>query len=732
MSKEYITQLKGDYFTSPEYTKLFTEYNFNDVTESYLNELGIYTEIYGNKTYHFVDVPVVTQGQSGFCKARVFVEKNISTSHYSVRFGGIVGEEKEDIFIDSISKALGYTIDYEKPNSVTLVNNIKGILETSEDYDIEKKIVRYIVNKYGQPCYDNHLIELIYVWFEREFRPVEQKYFNKPNKYTTGQNFLVNWDFSELGEMSISMLQQENKPVTSAFNFDNFSEFVNNALSDQTTQDILQTHPFVKVGYGEYQGNFSFLVFYFYKVDNNLFVVSDVDDTKQRYAITYTEYYTMSITGFSGGQPHIDDELHLVSTSGGTTLYNYWHSWDRAHALGAIDIIGWNGIAKPYTIIGIPPRRSTLSNNYPEWPEEDGHRPVADDEPTQDDTWKKPIKPTKIITPTPIVGVPPVRKIDTGDDIELPETDDLSAIGLFTVYKPSYGELVNLGNYLWQEDIVTAIKQMFVNNPMDSIISLHQIYYNPPTTSRKQVKLGYLGVEWGGSAVTSYEVVKRRYTMSCGTKWIESYFNDVRDYQTKVTLFLPFVGFRELDINEVMNGGIKIQAEIDIWNGDIVYNIQLLRRYDNKGKIIATFNGNMCVQIPLTGADKSRLFQNVASIGAGVVATATTGGIGALGLVGAIGGALSSPNINIEKSGGLSGTWGAMAYKKPYLLIERPQDYDASNRQHYIGNPCNITTTVGKVKGYAKFKGVHIDTIPNCSDSERNEIEQLLMTGIII
>ena len=154
--------------------------------------------------------------------------------------------------------------------------------------------------------------------------------------------------------------------------------------------------------------------------------------------------------------------------------------------------------------------------------------------------YKPPVDPTPTPTPTPAIPVIP-------------------AIGgqankLFTVYNPSQANLDALGSTLWTQNIITQIVQMFTNNPMDAIISLHILYATPTTGSNKEIKLGYVP-----TGVSCPEVTNQYVNVNCGTVRVPELFGDARDYaNTDISIYLPMIGFRQLKTEDVMGSVVGV------------------------------------------------------------------------------------------------------------------------------------------------------------------------------
>ena len=309
-------------------------------------------------------------------------------------------------------------------------------------------------------------------------------------------------------------------------------------------------------------------------------------------------------------------------------------------------------------------------------------------------------------TPTPVIPVLP---------------PSISAQRLYTVHQVSQSQIDALGAYLWSNDFISLIEHMFTE-PIDAVIGLHTLFYGGslPVGSTESIKLGAITA----TGCTGQLITNQFMKFSCGSVNIPEYWNNANDYApyTKAEIYLPFIGFRELDINEIMGGSVSLSYGIDIFTGACVAMIGVMR--DHISQALYTFEGNCAIQQPVTGADYSRIVGGLISAGMGIA----TGGVGA---VLGVAGALTSHKIAYNRSGNISANAGACMPKQPYILIRRPNAYDAPNYRSFYGDPANWTVTLGSCSGYTRVKDVHLDQIA-CTDVEKDEILMMLKQGVIL
>lgn len=321
--------------------------------------------------------------------------------------------------------------------------------------------------------------------------------------------------------------------------------------------------------------------------------------------------------------------------------------------------------------------------------------------------YRPPNDPTPTPTPTPAIPVIP-------------------AIGgqankLFTVYNPSQANLDALGSTLWTQNIITQIVQMFTNNPMDAIISLHILYATPTTGANKEIKLGYVP-----TGVSCPEVTNQYVNVNCGSVRVPELFGDARDYaNTDISIYLPMIGFRQLKTEDAMGSVVGVDYRVDVFTGTVLATVTITKAGVNQ--VFYTYEGNCAVNLPLTGADKSR--QVATAVGA-IGAMVTGSPLMALGSATAVAG--GSARAQIQRSGNFTGNAGAMGCKKPYIIVSSDVAYDAVGYNALYGLPANLTVMLGTCSGYVKVKEVHADTIANATEQEKRDIESQLKQGVII
>lgn len=310
---------------------------------------------------------------------------------------------------------------------------------------------------------------------------------------------------------------------------------------------------------------------------------------------------------------------------------------------------------------------------------------------------------------------------DTGNTpVLLPST---SIFGIAGVYNPTLAQIKSFTSWLWSENPITQLQQMF-SNPMNAIIGLHLIYATPITSDEKNIGVGYLN-----SGVSSKVVSEQYVTIDCGTINIPSYYNNVNDWNpyTKISCYLPFIGIVKLNTDDLMSSDgnfsqLNITYRVDVLTGACLAMLKIKR--GSSDAVLYQYNGSCSVQLPLTSGNYGSIIASLITTAVGVVSDFAPLAIG-----GAMG--LTHPKADIQRSGQLGANVGAMGIKKPYLIIERPYSKYAGSYDRHVGYPSNNTIKLSACSGFTRVKATDVNNI-NTTDEERKMIFNLLTNGIYI
>lgn len=300
-----------------------------------------------------------------------------------------------------------------------------------------------------------------------------------------------------------------------------------------------------------------------------------------------------------------------------------------------------------------------------------------------------------------------------------------SASALYSIYNPSQSQLNSFGAWLWSSDFVDQLLKIF-NDPMQSIIGLHKVFATPPTSGSGNIKVGYL------NSGVSANLVSNQYTeVDCGTVNLREYFGNALDYtNTDIYLYLPFIGITPLNVSDVMRGAINVKYKVDVVTGACLASVNVTRD-NNAGGQLYTYGGNCAVQYPLSSGSYMGIVTGLLGVAGSIAGTIASGGALLPMALGVGASAFHGAKTQVQHSGSISGSAGAMGIKKPYLIIRRPQTVIASGFETFDGLANNKTVPLSSCSGFTRVKSIHVENVPATGD-ELAEIETILKDGVII
>lgn len=298
----------------------------------------------------------------------------------------------------------------------------------------------------------------------------------------------------------------------------------------------------------------------------------------------------------------------------------------------------------------------------------------------------------------------------------IPEDDIIEGLSsdFVKLYKITKANLKALSEYMLQDDFLTNIKKLYAD-PMDAIISLSTFPINATGTA------GVITTSGVSTGINAVQINNSIVDIDCGTIAMKEYWGSFLDYETKISLFLPYVGIQPISTDDFMNDIIHVVYRVDLLSGGFVVFVK-----NSKG-IVHQTTGNMAYHMPVTSIDYSRMYSALITGAVGIAGNAAAGNA-----AGAITGTLSTiQNFHpqIQMSGNFGGNTGICSNKKPYLIIERPVPNVPDNYSAIKGNTSNVTVTLGNCSGFTQISDMQIKNI-SATDAEKEQILSLLTSGV--
>lgn len=305
------------------------------------------------------------------------------------------------------------------------------------------------------------------------------------------------------------------------------------------------------------------------------------------------------------------------------------------------------------------------------------------------------------------------------DDADGDTTDISAGIGvLTTTFKMTKERLQQLGQFLWGSSIFDKFS-LVNNNPIENIVSCKAIPLDQSGTNQ-QIVLG--NVETG---VNGEKISNNFGKQTVGSITISEYYKNFLDYSpyTNVIIYLPYIGFRELDTSMVMGKSLKVEYTTDCITGGCLAQISVggVRLYE--------FTGNMGIDIPITASNRAQVEAGYIQAGVGAAMSLAGGNV-----VGATTALINSATAQYHYSstGNPSPMCVASTNRTCYVVIDRAQYQKLNAFNHTRGQKCNLSKTIGSLKGFTICDS-HIDLSGiSATETEKEEIVNILSTGFFV
>ena len=339
------------------------------------------------------------------------------------------------------------------------------------------------------------------------------------------------------------------------------------------------------------------------------------------------------------------------------------------------------------------------------------------------------------ILPDEPVPIPPVPEIGA------------ASVSWLKLFKMTTNQLNNFGEAMMPKT-AWQLLQIYFNNPLDAIIGVLLIPVDAPTSGARTPALG--DFTWP----TAYPIINNEfYELDCGAIHIPPYWDSAFDFSpfTKFQVFLPFIGYRDIDADEIMGAGVQIKYHIDLCTGDCTAFIaRSAAPGDEYGpralQVIAQYNGNCAVRVPTARISHDNavtasmsLLGSAINVGGAIMGAAlgNPGNISASQVANQVSGgtmtAVNGMKKELQRSGNIAAAAGYMGILRPYIIRQVPHQDLPKQYKRLEGYPANKGGTL------AQFAGTGLNTIEameltgfNGFESEREELLSILRGGIIV
>lgn len=270
-------------------------------------------------------------------------------------------------------------------------------------------------------------------------------------------------------------------------------------------------------------------------------------------------------------------------------------------------------------------------------------------------------------------------------------------------------------------------------NPISGIISIHKLPFAlQPTGTETFVRIAgavldatYMS-DLGaclGDLISSQYTETPEYAVS-----LPEYFGSFYDYDpyTKCYLHLPACGIIKISANEILAGSVSVKYRCDIITG----NVCAIVKTTDRNSVVKTHfvTGNCAYKMPFIGRDDGGV-DNLVSLISGGISLLSGNVAGAIGA----GKAIAEREHSTTITGDCTGNLTPLSDLKLWLEVVRVVPSTPENKQEMQGIPANVYTLLYSISGtgYAEIETIHLENIPDATQEEIAEIENILKNGAV-
>lgn len=245
----------------------------------------------------------------------------------------------------------------------------------------------------------------------------------------------------------------------------------------------------------------------------------------------------------------------------------------------------------------------------------------------------------------------------------------------FTVYIPTNENMEVINNAIFLQGSETV-------DVMHYFSSYKKFFCIIPNEGYKQLKASKYDFGVTAPYTKSYTL-----NIDCGSIQIDETFKSVMDYApfSRLTIFLPFIGFQELDVSMVMNNVLHVVYTVDVLSGRCL------------AKLFVVIGDNECC-------------------------------------IAEYGGTIASDEV-FSTTGQYNGSYELLTSMQlgelqTYVLISNKEPLEG-NVSEYDGYPTNEVIKVGDVTGFIAYDKIFAVGM-TATETEKREIESILKSGVLV
>lgn len=317
-----------------------------------------------------------------------------------------------------------------------------------------------------------------------------------------------------------------------------------------------------------------------------------------------------------------------------------------------------------------------------------------------------------------------------------PSHNSYSAANTLTqTYEISDANLITLGNFLWSSTFKDNIFGL-VNSPIENLVSLKAMPISGKGITTKHIVIGNVDTNVNGNIVPLADGIE--VTVGVNKK-IPGKFENFIDYsQYDIQVYLPFIGFKQLDPIIYINRKVSLYYYYDCILGNVLAEL-VVHDKDGNNLIHDVFQGSCGIDIAITATNRGQIENGFINSAISAVSDLAKGNVA--GLAHDVFNGLSQEFHSTSNGCGNPSLLNKLDMTARFI-IKRPKFFEPNEYGHTVGYPCHQYNTIESFSGtssdgtehnlFIKCKNFICSHIDYATDAEKDEIKRLMESGVYV
>ena len=313
---------------------------------------------------------------------------------------------------------------------------------------------------------------------------------------------------------------------------------------------------------------------------------------------------------------------------------------------------------------------------------------------------------------------------DHKDDIQLnapPETAaTMSNCHIYSLAKSQLDAFISdMWDFSWTE-LTTNMMTGIYNNLIDNVQSIRLMPFAGSDLGTLSIENG-ISCGWWTHTANVNKLTPNKSVKTAGTYELKKSFKGWADYSpyTSIELYLPYLGWMEVDTNLFMGHTIKVEYTIDVLCGIITYYISCDKTF------VMTKSAKVACDIPISLTSGIDVFSDIAkNVGGAVSNVANARPIGLVS---------GSAQVTTPKLVGDATESGKLWMPtKCAIRITRPAYTRATNYASRYGYPCYGSYKLSDLSGFTVIENYKSHYTKGIKKEEEDMIKSMMESGVYL